>query len=219
MRGAVPADLAPAEAGAASPGSAGLSPEPPYRGPSLRAIVGLLMVIALLGGLGYTAAVTEFAQAVVPASANGSLLYAPNGTAIASSLIGQNISNASLFWLRPSLTDWQVTSGSGESPFGPTDPALQAAINASIAAYGLGNTSASVPLDLVTPSESGIDPDISEAAALVQVPRIAQATHLTEAFLTEFVEARVVGPVLGFLGPAYVNVIELDIALLHVPGA
>ncbi len=201
----------------AAPGPAGnLAPEPPYHPPALRPLLGLLLVTVLIVGVAYPLAVTGFAQVVTPASANGSLLYSANGTAIASKLIGQNITNASLFWLRPSLTDWEVTNGSGESPYGPTDPALLVLLNATIAEYGLTNTT--VPLDLVTPSASGIDPDVSEVGALVQIPRVAAHTHLSEAFLLSLVENHVQPPLLGFLGPAYVNVIELDLDLLNVLG-
>ena len=94
---------------AGSPGS--YAPEPAYRGPSARAALGLLVVSLLLTGIAYPLAVTGFAQVVTPNTANGSLVLAPNGTAIASSLIGENISSPSLFWLRPSLTDWQATLG------------------------------------------------------------------------------------------------------------
>ncbi len=209
-----PVPAAPAPPPGAPPSTP--APEPSYRPPSLRALLGLLLVTVLLGGLAYPAAVTGFAQLVTPGTADGSLLYNANGTAIASKLIGQNITNASLFWLRPSLTDWQVTTGSGESPYGPTDPALLVLLNATIAAYGLTNTT--VPLDLVSPSESGIDPDVSELGALVQIPRVAAHSHLSEATLTQLVERELQPPLLGFLGPSYVNVVELDLALLATLG-
>lgn len=199
---------------AGSPGS--YAPEPPYRGPSARAAVGLLLVALVLTGVAYPLAVTGFATVVTPHTATGSVVLAPNGTAIASSLIGENISSPGLFWLRPSLTDWQATTSSGETPYGPTDPALVNLTEQYIAQYGLTTTTA--PLDLVSPSESGIDPYLTPEAVLVQVPRVAQASNLTEAFLTSFVNAHVQPPLLGFLGPAYVNVIQLDIDLEHAEG-
>ncbi len=195
----------------------GTAPEPPYRGPSVRAALGLLLVAVVLGGVAYPAAVAGFAALVSPSPDTG----APPGTgdpsAYASELLGQNISNASLFWLRPSLLDWQATMGSGEAPLGPTDPTLVNATLAYLAAYGLNATTA--PLDLVSPSASGVDPDVSAAGALIQIPRVAAASGLSQATLTTFVEERIHPPLFGFLGPSYVNVIELDRALLALLAA
>ena len=92
---------------------------------AFRASAVLLVFIVVFGGVLYPLAVTVFAQQVTPLSANGSIITAANGTAIASSLLGQNISNSSLFWLRPSLIDYQPYTGAGsEVPLGPSDPAL-----------------------------------------------------------------------------------------------
>lgn len=199
-----------------SGGPGSYAPEPPYRGPSFRAAAGLLVMAVLLTGIAYPFAVTGFAELVTPHTANGSLVYAANGTAIASSLIGENISSPSLFWLRPSLTDWEATLSSGETPYGPTDPALVNQTEQYIAQYGLTNTTA--PLDLISPSESGIDPDLTPEAALVQVPRVALASNLSEAFLLQFVDDHIQAPLLGFIGPPYVNIIQLDIDLIAVEG-
>ncbi|HYK92623.1 MAG TPA: potassium-transporting ATPase subunit C [Thermoplasmata archaeon] len=204
-----PAEPAPDDSG-------GLSPEPRYRGPSWRSVVGLLAITVLLGGLAYPAAVTGFAQALNPSAANGSLLYAANGTVIGSQLIGQNITNDSLFWLRPSFQDFSATLGSGETPYGPTDPNLVNLTQYYIGQYSLTNTT--VPLVLVAPSESGLDPDLTPEGVLVQIPRVAFYSHLSPTFLLEFVESHIEGPILGFLGPSYVNVVQLDIDLLHVEG-
>lgn len=198
------------------PPLSGTAPEPPYRAPSLRAPLVLLALVVLLAGGAYTAAVGGFAGVVGPIAPAGTPVAGGNASAIASQLIGQNISNASLFWLRPSLTDWAAATGSGESPFGPTDPALRNATVGYMALYGLANTT--VPIDLVSPSESGIDPDLSPAAALAQVPRVAAATGLGQAYLLGFVQSHVQMPPLGFVGPPYVNVIDLDLALLAVLG-
>lgn len=210
-----PATPTPEETGRSSgPGS--YAPEPPYRPPSIRATLGLLLVAVLLAGVAYPFAVTGFAQLVTPHTANGSLVDAPNGTAIASSLIGENISSPSLFWLRPSLTDWSATLSSGEAPYGPTDPALVNQTEQYIAQYGLTNSTA--PLDLISPSASGIDADLTPEAVLVQIPRVALATNLSESFLMGFVDQHIQAPLLGFLGPSYVNVIQLDIDLLAAEG-
>lgn len=198
-------------------GSTGLAPEPPYRPPSVRALVGLLLLAILLGGVAYPAAVTGFAEAVTPQTAGGSLLYSANGTVIGSELIGQNITNTSLFWLRPSLQDYSATLGSGEDPYGPTDPNLLNLTRHYLAADGL-NASTTVPLVLVAPSESGLDPALTPDAVLVQIPRVAHFTHLSSAFLLSFVQAHIQAPIAGFIGPAYVNVITLDVDLLQVLG-
>ena len=208
-----PAPQAWTPADGSDDGSAGLAPDLPYRPPSLRSLLGLLALAILLGGVAYPAAVTGFAQAVTPQTAAGSLLVSANGTVIGSSLIGQNITNTSLFWLRPSFQDYSATLGSGESPYGPTDPNLLNLTRYYLDLYGINATT--VPLVLVAPSESGLDPALTPDAVLVQVPRVAYYTHLTTAFLVSFVEAHIHPPVFGVIGPSYVNVITLDIDLLH----
>ena len=199
------------------PPPGGYAPEPPTRMPSVRAALGLLVISILLTGLAYPLAVVGFANAVSPNPVTGAPLGSTPSNASASALIGENISNASLFWLRPSLLDWQAVTGSGESPYGPTDPSLRSAINATIAQFGLTNETP--PIDLLTPSDSGLDPDLSTAAVLIQVPRVAAASNLSQAFLTGFVEQHVLPPLFGFLGPSYVNVIALDIDLIAGEGS
>ncbi|MCI4318522.1 MAG: potassium-transporting ATPase subunit C [Thermoplasmata archaeon] len=190
-----------------------MAPEPPFRLPSLRASLLFVVFLLVVGGLGYPIAVTAFAQYVTPGTANGSLVVAANGTVIASELLGQNITNASLFWLRPSLIDDQPFTGAGnETPYGPTNPELRNLTLYYIAQYGLANVS--VPVDLVTPSESGLDPDITPESALVQVPRVAAHTGLSQAYLTTLVQAWITSPTAGLFGPSYVNVLDLDRALL-----
>jgi K+-transporting ATPase ATPase C chain len=211
-----PVAIVPREAPPPADIPGGYAPEPPTRRPSVRAAVGLLAVCLLLGCVAYPAAVTGFADVVSPSPATGDVWNGPNATTQASELIGQNISNSSLFWLRPSPSDWVAASGSGTTPYGPTDPELVNSTNQYIQEYGLTNTS--VPLNLVSPSESGLDPDLTPEAALAQIPRIAFYTNLTQQFLTTFVEQHIQKPVFGFLGPEYVNVIELDIALIHLRG-
>ncbi len=197
----------------APPGPIGLAPEPPYRPPSARATAGLLLAVLLLGSLGYTGAIAGFAHLLGPIAPAGTPIAPGSASQIASELLGQNISNDSLFWLRPSVTDWSALSTSGSTAYGPTDPALLNATRAAIARFGLGN--ATVPLDLVSPSASGLDPDLTPGAVLVQVPRVAAATHLTDAALVGLVDAHTQGPALGLFGPTYVNVLVLDLALLE----
>ena len=182
---------------------------------SFRGTVVLLVLLLGVSGVLYPAALTFFAQEVTPQTADGSLVHAANGTVVASELLGQNITNHSLFWLRPSLIDYAPYTGAGgEVPFGPSDPTLLAELNASIALYGLENLSA--PLGLISPSASGLDPDITVAGAWVQIPRIAHYTGYSQADLDAFVNAHASNPALGLLGPpSYVNVIQLDFLLLH----
>jgi K+-transporting ATPase ATPase C chain len=184
--------------------------------PVVRPTIVLLALFVVMVGLVYPGVFTEVAQhlsVVTEQAAGGDLLRYANGTAYASALIGQNVTNHSLFWLRPSLIDYQPFTGAGgESPYGPTDPALVNLTLYYIALYGLSNTS--VPLNLVAPSASGLDPDLTPEAALVQVPRVAFYSGLSEAFLTSLVAEAIVPPYWGTLGPAYVNVIQLDIALI-----
>jgi K+-transporting ATPase ATPase C chain len=181
---------------------------------ALRASAVLIGVILLLGGVVYPLAITAIAQQLTPVSANGSLLYGPDGNAVASSLIGQNITNQSLFWLRPSMIDYQPFSGAGnEVPYGPTDPLLLNETRGFIQAYGLQNASA--PLDLVSVSSSGLDPYITVGSAWVQIPRVSNHTNLSQAALNEFVNAHSQPPFLGIFGPPEVNVIQLDLLLIQ----
>jgi potassium-transporting ATPase KdpC subunit len=194
-----------------------VAPEPPFRRPSLRAAAVLVVFLIVVGGLGYPLAVTGFAQLVTPHSANGSLVVAANGTVIASELLGQNITNASLFWLRPSWIDYQpFTQAGNETPYGPTNSALRNLTSYYIAQYGLTNVT--VPIDLASPSASGLDPDVTPQSALVQIPRVAAHTGLGQAYLTTLVRSFITPPAAGLFGPPFVNVIDLDRALLAALG-
>jgi potassium-transporting ATPase KdpC subunit len=182
-------------------------------GPSVRAAGVFLVLLLLFAGLAYPGALTELATIETPGTAGGSLLHAPNGTVWGSALIGENITNPAMFWLRPSEIDDQAFLGAGsEVPPGPTDPALLNETDYYIAQEGLNNTT--VPIDLVTPSASGLDPDLTPAAVLVQVPRVAHYSGLSEAFLTGLVNAHIHHPDAGVFGTSWVNVVELDVDLL-----
>lgn len=199
--------------GPATPALGSMAPEPPFQWPALRPAIGLVVLFVLVGGIAYPLALTGFVDATGSFDANGHFVAGGNATQLASQLIGQNITNASLFWLRPSLDDYNATVESGESPYGPTDPNLVNLTRYYIAQYGLNNTTA--PLDLVSNSESGFDPDLTVPAALVQIPRVALHTNLSEGFLTTFVEDRITQPILGLIGAEYVNVLDLDTALVE----
>ena len=178
----------------------------------IRASIVLLILTMFLLGLAYPAAITAFAQEVEPSSANGSLIYV-NGSAVGSSLIAQNLPAPWLFWERPSPGDYNSFNGS-PTLLGYSDPALYNETESYMQQYGPYAVNASVPEILVTVSGSGLDPDLTPEAALVQIPRIANATNLSMTFLQDLVNAHITPPLYGFIGPAYVNVLRLDLALL-----
>lgn len=185
-----------------------------------RAAVGLLVFVLLITGFTYPLLVTGIAHLIDPNAANGSLIRDPNGTIIGSQLVAQNTDAPYLFWERPSLTDYNTTLGAVAPP-GPTDPALVALLNETIAymrEYGNFTVNATLPFWLVSPSASDIDPDLTPEAVLVQVPRVADAGNLSIAFVTSLVNAHITQPPIPYLGVAYVNVLDLDVALLPYEG-
>jgi K+-transporting ATPase ATPase C chain len=182
----------------------------------LRAAVVLLGGLALLTGIFYPLAVTGIAQVVFPSAASGSLLVV-DGRVHGSSLIGQPFSAPGYFWSRPSATSlvpYNAAASAG-SNLGPTNPALMAAVQERVAALRAADPGLTgpVPVDLVTASASGLDPDISGAAALVQVPRVARVRGLREELLRQLVHTHIEGRALGFLGEPRVNVLALNVAL------
>jgi potassium-transporting ATPase KdpC subunit len=195
---------------------------PPGHHPVLghvRASIVLLILTMLLLGLVYPGAITGFAQVVEQCgthpdcAANGSLVYI-NGTAVGSTLIAQNLSAPFLFWERPSPGDYNSFNGS-PTLLGYSDPALVNETESYMQQYGPYAVNATVPEILVTVSGSGLDPDLTPEAALVQIPRIAHATHLSMAVLQALVNKHITPPLEGFIGPSYVNVLELDLDLVQ----
>lgn len=187
---------------------------PPSRHPVLghvRASIVLLILTIFLLGLAYPGVITVFAQEVTPITANGSLLTY-NGSVVGSSLIAQNLSAPWLFWERPSPVDYNSFNGS-PTLLGYSDPALVNETRSYMAEYGPYAVNASVPEILVTVSGSGLDPDLTPEAVLVQIPRIANATGLSNATLLALVNSQIVPPLLKYIGPAYVDVLKLDLAL------
>ena len=176
------------------------------------------VVLAVLTGLVYPAVMTGIAQVALKSKANGSLVEV-DGKTVGSSLIGQQWKGDQWFYGRPSAVDYDASTSSG-SNLGPTSKDLNSAIDDRAAAiiklegpYNPGLTVATIPVDLLTSSSSGLDPDISQAAAMLQVPRIAAVAGLPEDSVRQLVQDHVQGRDLGFLGEPRVNVLELNLAL------
>ena len=182
----------------------------------LRPALFLLVALHVLTGLVYPLVVTGVAQAVWPGKANGSIITV-DGQPRGSALIGQPFSAPAYFWSRPSATSPMPYDGSAStgSNLGPTNPALLDLVRDRAAALRAADPRARgpIPADLVTASGSGLDPDISVAAALYQVPRVAAARRLAPAEVTTLVREHAKGRVLGLLGEPRVGVLELNLAL------
>lgn len=185
-----------------------------FVGTQLWPAVALLAILTVLTGLVYPAAVTAVAQVVFPAQANGSLIVA-DGQVVGSSLIGQAFDEPRYFWGRPSAAgaNGYDATASGGSNLGPTSKVLIERITREVDALRSANGDAPIPVDLVTTSASGLDPDISPAAAEYQVARVAVARGMTPDQVRAVVARHTSGPVLGFLGSATVNVLELNLDL------
>ena len=182
----------------------------------LRPALVLLVALHVLTGFVYPLFVTGVAQVVWPGKADGSLITV-DGQPRGSALIGQPFSAPGYFWSRPSATSpvpYDASASTG-SNLGPTNPALLDLVRERAAALRAADPGARgpIPVDLVTTSASGLDPDISVAAALYQVPRVAAARHLQVDAVRELVLARAKGRTLGFIGESRVDVLELNLAL------
>lgn len=182
----------------------------------LRPAIVLLSVMTLITGIAYPLIVTGVAKVLFPGQADGSLIVRA-GKPVGSSLIGQPFSDPKDFWSRPSATSPQPYNGlsSGGSNLGPLNPALMDAVEARIAALRAADPGnhAPIPVDLVTASASGVDPDISLAAAYYQAGRIARARHLSVDRVRALIAGHARGFRLGVLGEPRVNVLELNLAL------
>jgi K+-transporting ATPase ATPase C chain len=158
--------------------------------------------------------VTAAAQVAFPSQANGSMITA-DGQTVGSSLIGQAFDQPKYFWGRPSAagaSGYDSTSSSG-SNLSSTSQALITAITQRVDALRAANGNAPIPVDLVEASASGLDPDISPAAAEYQVPRVAKAQNMTEDAVRALVAKHTSQPFLGFIGAASVHVLELNLDL------
>ena len=183
---------------------------------TLRPALSVFALLTALTGVAYPLLVTGIAQAAFPQAANGSVLRV-DGKAVGSALIGQSFSAPKYFWGRPSATSPMPNNGvaSGGSNLGSNNPALLNAVKDRVAALRSadpGNTQP-VPVDLVTASGSGLDPEISLAAASYQAPRIARARGIGDATLHALIEQQAQRPWLGIVGEPRVNVLQLNLAL------
>ncbi|RQT11047.1 potassium-transporting ATPase subunit KdpC [Burkholderia contaminans] len=182
----------------------------------IRPLVVLFVVLAAVTGLAYPAVMTVFGQAVFPSQANGSLIE-KDGKAVGSSLIGQPFDAPKYFWGRLSATTPMPynATGSGGSNLGPLNPSLADQVKGRIAALRDAGTDMSkpVPVDLVTASASGLDPEITPAAAAYQVERVAKARNLAPDAVAQLVAANTKGRQFGVFGEPRVNVLQLNLAL------
>ncbi|MGH6852521.1 MAG: K(+)-transporting ATPase subunit C [Methylocella sp.] len=191
----------------------------------IRPAIIVLVALTLITGLVYPLVMTGIAQVVFPHQANGSMIER-DGRVIGSELIGQNFTGDKYFHGRPSATTAPDpnnptktvpapynAANSGGSNLGPSNRALIDRVKANMEKLKKENPGVAVPIDLVTTSASGLDPDISPAAALFQVPRIAKARNLPQARIRRLVEDNTQGRLLDLLGEPRVNVLKLNLAL------
>lgn len=186
----------------------------------IRPALTMLLLLTVLTGLIYPLAVTGLAQLLFPDQANGSLVV-HGDKVIGSKLIGQHFDKQEYFWSRPSATMPfpYNAAASGGSNLGPTNPALVGPVKARVVALRTADPSndSPIPVDLVTASGSGLDPDISPAAALYQIKRVARARGLEEIVLQKLVAQYTEERQFGTLGERRINVLQLNMALDALP--
>jgi len=182
----------------------------------VRPAIVLFLLLTLLTGIAYPLVITGIAQLAFPHQAAGSLVM-KDGKPVGSGIIGQSFSDPSHFWSRPSATAPNPYNGlaSSGSNLGPLNPALTDAVKTRVAALQAADpdNKAPVPVDLVTASASGLDPDISVAAANYQAARVARVRGLKPEAVQALIAAHTRGRLLGVLGEPRINVLELNLAL------
>ena len=184
----------------------------------IRPAVSLFVVLTVATGVLYPLAVTGVAKAAFPRQAAGSLVV-QDGKAVGSTLIGQNFTDPKYFWGRPSATSPMANNaqGSAGSNLGPLNPALTDAIKGRVEALRAADpgNKAAVPVDLVTTSASGLDPEISVAAAQYQAARIARLRGIAPGIVDGIIARHTQGRLFGLLGEPRVNVLDMNLELQH----